>query len=82
MTPETLQSFLGWCSILNMALLMFWVTIVAIVPDLVYRTQRHWFPMSREVHGVVMYCMLGFFKLLVLIFNVIPYLALYIINRS
>jgi len=81
MTLFSLQSFLGWCSILNIGLLMFWIVILAIAPDLVFRTQRRWFPMSREVHGVVMYGMLGLFKLLVLVFNVIPYIAIRLVNQ-
>lgn len=48
-------------------------------PDLVYRTQYKWFPLSQEVFGETMYRFLGLFKLLFLMFNLVPWLALKII---
>jgi len=47
-------------------------------PDLVYRTQSKWFPISRETFNVIMYSFLGLFKIVFLAFNVIPYVALLI----
>jgi hypothetical protein len=48
-------------------------------PDLVYRTQSRWFPFHGNLrHSHVLF--IGLFKLLFLVFNVVPYVALLIIG--
>jgi hypothetical protein len=80
MAIQTLTTFLMWCTIINGALLALWITMCIAAPDLVYRTQKIWFPISRETFDVVMYSFLGFFKIVFLIFNLVPYLALLIVG--
>ena len=75
-----LQSFFMWCTIINGAILAFWIIWYAAAPDLVYRTQRRFFPLSREAFGVVMYAFLGAFKVLFLMFNFVPFVALKIVG--
>ena len=69
-----------WCTIINSGLLMFWAVIFMSAPDLVYRIQSKFFPISRENFEVVLYSLLGFFKMLVIVFNLVPWLALLIIE--
>ena len=80
MDIATLTSFLGWCSVLNIALLLFWSLFFLAAPDLVYRLQKKFVSISRENFDLVMYAFLGLFKLLVLVLNVIPWIALRIIG--
>ena len=80
MEIETLTTFLMWCTIINGGLFTFWAVFVKFAPDLVYRTQTSWIPISRETFYIVMYSFLGLFKILFLMFNVIPYIALLIIG--
>ncbi len=49
-------------------------------PDLVYRTQSKWFPISRETFDVIIYSFLGLFKVVFLVFSAVPYAALLIIR--
>ena len=51
-----------------------------LAPDLVYRTQSKWFPIPREIYNVVMYSFLGLFKIVFIVFNVVPYVALLIVG--
>jgi hypothetical protein len=76
MTLQLLSDFFLWCTIINGGLLIFWVLIIWLSPDLVYRTQRYWFPLSREQFDQVIYAFLGLFKIFLLFFNLTPYLAL------
>ena len=69
-----------WCTIINGGLLAFWVSMCIVAPDVVYHTQKKWFPIPRETYNVVMYSFLGFFKIVFLIFNVVPYIALLIVG--
>ena len=80
MDMQTLTRFFMWCTIINGALLIFSVMISIAIPDLVYRIQSKFFTISRETFNVVFYSFLGLFKIVFLIFNVVPYAALLIIR--
>lgn len=80
MDIETLTTFFMWCTILNGGLFVLWAAFCVLAPDLVYRTQRMWFPMPRETFNVVIYSFLGAFKIFLLVFNVVPYVALLIVR--
>jgi len=80
MDIEQLTALFKWCSIINGALLVFWTGIYMLMPDFVYRIQRRWFVISRETFDVAIYAFLGLFKVLFLIFNLVPYIALSIIR--
>lgn len=75
-----LRAFFMWCTIINVGLLMFWTLMFLGAPGLVYRTQKRWIAISQEQFTVVMYGFLGLFKVLVIVFNVVPLVALAIIG--
>ena len=77
---QTLTSFFMWCTILNGGLLILLVLLFKSAPDLIYRTQKFWCPLSRETFDVVLYGYLGIFKIFFLMFNAVPYVALLIIG--
>jgi hypothetical protein len=76
MTSDTLTEFFMWCSILNGGLLLFWAILTLVARDWVYRVQHFWIPISRETFEVAFYGFLGFFKILFIVFNLVPWLAL------
>ena len=80
MDLQTLTTFFMWCTIMNGALLVLWTIMCMSAPDLVYRTQRKWFPIPRETFNMVMYSFLGAFKIVFLVFNLVPYVALLIVG--
>jgi hypothetical protein len=80
MNIQTLVTFFMWCTIINGVLFFLTVTMFMLAPDFLYRTQSKLFPIPRETFNVVFYSSLGMFKLILLIFNVIPYIALLIIG--
>jgi hypothetical protein len=53
--------------------------VVVTVPTPIYRFRL--FPMPRETFNVIIYSFLGLFKVLFLVFNVVPYLALLIVGK-
>ena len=69
-----------WCTIINGSLLLFWTVIYMSAPDLVFRTQRRWFPISQETFTIVFYSFIGLFKILFTVFNLVPFVALLIIG--
>ena len=80
MDLQTLTTFFMWCTIMNGALLVLWTIMLILAPDSVYRIHRKWFPIPRETFDVVIYSFLGIFKIVFLVFNVVPYVALLIIG--
>ena len=80
MTIESLTQFFMWCTVINGALLLFWSAFILLAPDLVFRTQTKFIPISRETFSTAMYCFLGLFKIVFITFNLVPYLALLIIG--
>lgn len=79
MDIQALTSFFMWCTIINVGLLLFLGLIYLLAPNLAWRLQSRWIPISRETFDVVFYSFIGFFKVVVLVFNLVPWLALLII---
>lgn len=80
MSIDELTQFFMWCTIINTALFTFWTAMIFFSPDLVYRTQSKWFPIPRPTFDVIMYSFLGLFKIMLIVFNVTPLVALLIIG--
>jgi len=77
---ETLTTFFMWCTILNVALLVLSSVMCFCAGDRVYGIHSKWFSISRESFNVAMYSFIGLYKILVIVFNVIPYAALLIVG--
>ena len=80
MDVQTLTSFFMWCTIINSGMLIFLALIYMLAPNLAYRLQSKFIPISRETFDVVFYSFMGLFKVIVLVFNVVPWIALLIIG--
>jgi hypothetical protein len=80
MDIQFLTTFFMWCTIINGCILFMWTVFFVFAPELVYRTQNKWIPIPRETYNVVMYSFLGVFKIVFLIFNLMPFVALLIIG--
>jgi hypothetical protein len=80
MDIQTLERFLMWCTIINAALLVLTGIIFTFVGDWVYRVQSNCYPISRDAFNVVTYSFIGLFKLFFITFNLVPYVALLIIE--
>lgn len=80
MDITTVRAFFMWCTIMNGGLLILSSLILVFASDFVYRIHSKWFPMPRETFNVVIYSFLGLFKIVILVFNVVPYVALLIIG--
>ena len=80
MDIQTLTSFFMWCTILNVGLLVLSWLLCVCAGDWAWRIHNKWFSISRETFNVAIYSFLGLYKVLVIVFNVIPYVALLIIG--
>jgi len=81
MDIQILTKFFMWCTIINGDLLVLSAIMCILVPDFIYRMHSKLFPMPRETFNVVIYSFLGLFKILFLVFNVVPYVALLLASK-
>jgi len=80
MNIETLQAFFMWCSIINMGLLWLSFALCIKCADWAYKMHSRWFPISRDAFNIAIYSFLGVYKLLFIVFCIVPWIALSIIN--
>lgn len=81
MDLETLHAFLKWCTLINAGLLIFMTLVTTFAQSFIYRFHSRLFPMQRETMTVILYCFLGFYKLLWIVLNLVPFLALELLRR-
>ena len=80
MTVELIRDGLAWCAILNMGVLLLWFLGLMVAHDWIYRLHGKWFKLSEEKFDTIQYASMGFFKLSILLLNIVPYLALRIVG--
>ena len=80
MDIQILTNFFKWCTLINGCIFFLWAVFLLLAPDFTYRVQNKVFPISRSIYDVVIYSFFGFFKVIYLVFNVVPYIALMIIG--
>jgi hypothetical protein len=69
-----------WCTILNVALLLLSSLMCICAGDWAYRIHSKMFSIPREAFNVVIYSFIALYKLLVIVFILIPYIALLIVG--
>jgi hypothetical protein len=80
MIIELLKEFLGWCTVINIGILLYWFLMIIYAHDFVYKFHTRWFKLSVEKFDAIHYSSMAYFKLTVFIFNLVPYLVLYIMS--
>jgi len=80
MDTATLRDFFMWCTIINGGLLILSFLICAYAGNRVYKMHSRWFKIPRQSFNTIIYCFIGFMKILVLLLNLVPYIALLIIS--
>jgi hypothetical protein len=79
MDITTVRAFFMWCTIINVGLLGLCCLVCAFLSDFSYRMNNRMFSISRETFNVAFCSFIGLFKILVIVFNIVPYIALLII---
>lgn len=80
MTIDILREMLFWCAVLNMSGMLFALVMFAAAGDLIHRIHGYFFTMSRQSFDTTVYASLGIYKILIFIFNIVPYIALRIVT--
>lgn len=80
MTLVQLREFFMWCSIINGALLVLSLAVFVAGREWAYRMHSKFFPITKEAFVLVLYCGTGLLKVLFLVFNLVPWIALEIVT--
>ena len=79
MTVELIRDSLAWCAVINIGVLLLWFLGFTLAHDWIYRMHGKWFKLSEERYDEIIFNMIGGYKLLVFVFNIVPYLAFRIV---
>jgi hypothetical protein len=76
MSLVTLKVVLLWCAAFNYSILLLWLFLVTFAHDAFYRVTARIFRITPELYDAINYGGIAAYKLLIIFFNLIPYLAL------
>jgi hypothetical protein len=75
----TLKAFFLWCTIINLVMLLCSSTFCAFAGDWIYSIHGRLFKIPRETFNTLIYSFVAFYKMVWIVFNLVPYIALLII---
>jgi len=80
MTIDQIRDALMWCTIINFGMLLVPALVLIFARDWVCGMHSRWYGIPVESCKVVFYSAIVFFKTLVIVFNLVPYIALVIVG--
>lgn len=78
-TLEQLTAFLGWCSVINIALLLFYFLFIVSFKGFTLSLHSKLFDIDRDSLNKAYLHYLALYKILIIVLNIVPYIALKII---
>jgi len=76
MAKAELLQLLGWCSLIYIIILAIWALFFIIGRDWIYGLHNKWCALSVEKFNAIHYALMGFFKIILIVFFLVPYLVL------
>ena len=76
MALNELKHILLWCVGINYAVLLAWFGVFVFAHDWIYRLHGHWFKVQVETFDAVHYAGMAAYKIGILLFFLVPLLAL------
>ena len=75
-----IRTVLAWCAGINYAILFIWSGVFVLAHDWIYRVHSRWFKLSVETFDAMHYGGLSVYKIGILLFNLVPLVALWLIG--
>ncbi len=79
-TIEAMREFLGWCSVINIGLLIFSAIFVVSLRGPISRIHAKMFNLDESDLSRAYFQYLAQYKIAIIVFNIVPYFALRIMN--
>ncbi len=80
MSIEMIRGVLAWSAVINFGLLLWWFLFFIFAHDWLYRLHGKWFKLTKAQFDGLHYGGMALFKLGILLFNLVPYLAMRIVG--
>ena len=78
MAADDLRDVLLWCVAINYTVLLVWFGVFTLAHDRVYRMHTRWFRLSPEMFDALNYAGVAVYKIGILLFFVVPLIALHL----
>jgi hypothetical protein len=82
MNIKAARRALLWCAIINYGLLVVWFLLFALLHESLLRNWGRWFHLSAEQFDFLNFAGMMLLKIFVLVFNLVPYVALVVVRRA
>ena len=82
MDISTLRKFFGWCTIINIGILIISIPLVAIFGGLIYQILSSFYSIPSEAVNVAIYGWIGIHRALLIVFSLVPWISLMIIEKA
>ena len=81
MDMQTLKEFFGWMTLINLILYVWTVIMCITCRQLFTRLSGRMFGMGETATNTILYAYVASYKLLLIVFNLVPWLTLVIMTR-
>jgi hypothetical protein len=71
-----------WCAVINYGVLLVWWLFFMLAHDWIYGFHNRWFHLSVEQFDALHYAGMALYKIGILLFNLVPYIALRLVGRA
>ena len=73
---NSLTTFLGWCSVINIAILIFSTIVLKVMREPVSKIHAKMFGLKQTDLPPIYMHYLGIYKIAIIMFNLVPYISL------
>jgi len=80
MTIEIVRDTFLWCTLINWGMLLWWYLFLIFAHGWVYKMHSKFIKITEEEFNVIHYKGMLYFKVLIFVFNLAPYVALLIVT--
>jgi hypothetical protein len=80
MSIELMRDVLLWCAIINYSVLLLWALLFITAHEWMHRLHGRWFRLPVERFDAIHYAGMAIYKIGILLFNLVPYIALHIVG--
>jgi hypothetical protein len=80
MNLEIARDVLLWCTVINYGVLLLWFLFFRFAHEWMYRFHGRWFRMPAEQFDAIHYTAMAIYKIGIILFNLVPYVALHIVG--
>jgi len=80
MSFELTRNILLWCTVTNFGFVLVWFLLLVLPHAWLYRRWSRWFRLTAEQFDAISFAGIIFYEIAILLFNLVPYIALCIVT--